>query len=151
MKKEFLDLKKMTNAILRHERGETEREVMSPEREWVLGIAMTAVFVLIGMFVSYRLYIIDPIADLTVDPASPTVQYNAGMVEAVEQMYQNRAKQFNQWRDSATASVELTESETDVPVETIIDESADQSVNTDSTSSDNQTEDTVNESVQIAI
>ena len=73
----------MVDHILRRQRGVADREAMDPSREWLIGVAATALLVVIGGMVSYGFYLNTISLEVTADNVpAVAIPYNATVIDS---------------------------------------------------------------------
>jgi hypothetical protein len=89
---ESTDLKRLITSVLKKQRGTMDREMMDPAREWLFGVLIALVLVLVGGLYSYLFYqrVINSDIVVSSDDASSTIYNSQKITEAISKYQQKR-------------------------------------------------------------
>ena len=103
-------IKKMTAHIMRRERGARDRQLVHPVREWVTGLIIVSLGVVVGGGVSFYMYETTRNVEVAAETISiPTVMYQTSIVQAANAKYEKRRDAYNALIGRAPVSKEVVE------------------------------------------
>ncbi len=96
----------MVKAIMRRRQGVRDREVMDPNREWLLGIGVAITLVCLGGFLSYLLYANTISLEVAGAPtAAVTVPYNTTLIQGALEKFQERRATYEDLQGNSTTPI----------------------------------------------
>jgi hypothetical protein len=90
-----LAIKKMAAHIIQHERGARDRQLVHPIREWMSGIIVVSIGVVIGGGVSFFMYKTTREVDMSAAIPVPTISYHSDVVTRANQKYEKRRAEYD--------------------------------------------------------
>ncbi len=114
-----IDIQRFIKSIKKRRSGAQDVEVMYPAREWAIGIGAVLIMFLLGGFMSQQLYMrIQQSTEVTPVVTTPSVPYQAAVVEEALRVFALRQEQYNTYATNRVAPAEPVESVEDAVTNT---------------------------------